>query len=187
MVDSGLTEKQRRFVEEYCVDFNASGAARRAGYAESGAHTEGFRLLKNAEILRAVEKRLEQHGMSAAEATSRMADMARADLRHFTRVDGDGRLYIDLSSERAQAMMHTIRKIRQTERMVDDVTLELKTEIELHDAKDALHKILQAHGHYTDRLDITTKGDSLHGDLSRSDALKKIARLEGVVHGSETE
>ena len=50
-----LTHRQQRFVEEYLVDFNASGAAVRAGYAESSAGVEGCRLLKNYKVIAAVE------------------------------------------------------------------------------------------------------------------------------------
>lgn len=46
----GLTAKQERFILEYLVDFNATQAAIRAGYAESGAHVEGHRLLRNPKI-----------------------------------------------------------------------------------------------------------------------------------------
>lgn len=45
-----LTDKQDRFCEEYVIDLNATQAAIRAGYAESGARTEGARLLANANI-----------------------------------------------------------------------------------------------------------------------------------------
>lgn len=45
-----MTPKQHRFVEEYLIDLNATQAAIRAGYAESGARTEGARLLADANI-----------------------------------------------------------------------------------------------------------------------------------------
>lgn len=35
-----LTDKQKRFVEEYAVDLNAKQAALRAGYSENYAETE---------------------------------------------------------------------------------------------------------------------------------------------------
>ena len=50
-----LIPKRRRFVEEFLIDLNATQAAIRAGYAESGAHTEGWRLLRNAEVAEAVK------------------------------------------------------------------------------------------------------------------------------------
>ncbi|MFP4598038.1 MAG: terminase small subunit [Persicimonas sp.] len=170
-----LSIQQRRFVEEYCVDFNASGAARRAGYSEKTAGQQGHRLLKNVEIMGAISKRLEHMGMSAAEATSRMTDMARADFRYFTSVSDDGRVRIDLTTPEAQAMMHVIKKVKQTERRFgeDGAIIEFKTEVELHDAKDALHKILQAHGAYTERVDVTSDGDKVYavefGTVRRDD------------------
>lgn len=47
---SKLTDKQERFCQEYLIDLNATQSAIRAGYAESGARTEGSRLLANADI-----------------------------------------------------------------------------------------------------------------------------------------
>lgn len=47
-----MTEKQRRFAEEYLVDMNAAEAARRAGY--KGKST-GSHLLGELEVRRAVE------------------------------------------------------------------------------------------------------------------------------------
>ena len=41
-----LTDKQKRFVEEYLVDLNATEAAKRAGYSEKTAYSIGFENLK---------------------------------------------------------------------------------------------------------------------------------------------
>jgi len=45
-----LTPKQQQFCLEYLKDLNASQSAIRAGYARTGAGTEGNRLLQNAEV-----------------------------------------------------------------------------------------------------------------------------------------
>ena len=52
-----FTPKQRRFVQEYLVDLNATAAAKRAGYSEKTAYSMGQRLLKNVEIQAAIQKR----------------------------------------------------------------------------------------------------------------------------------
>ena len=52
-----LTEKQRRFVEEYIKDYNATQAALRAGYSEKTASTSGYRNTKNDEIQQAIKER----------------------------------------------------------------------------------------------------------------------------------
>ena len=45
-----LTEKQKRFVEEYLIDLNATQAAIRAGYSAKTANEQGARLLVNVSI-----------------------------------------------------------------------------------------------------------------------------------------
>lgn len=47
---NGLKGKQRRFVEEYLIDLNATKAYIRAGYSEKGAQQAAFKLLSNAVI-----------------------------------------------------------------------------------------------------------------------------------------
>lgn len=49
-----LSDKQRRFVEEYLVDLNATQAAIRAGYSEKTAGAVGFENLKKPEIAQAI-------------------------------------------------------------------------------------------------------------------------------------
>ncbi len=89
-----LTAKRKRFVEAYCgpAHLNASQAARDAGYAEASAPTEGWRLLMNADIQKAIAKRMEKYSMSATEATGRIAAMARGGItkRVVKRTRADG-------------------------------------------------------------------------------------------------
>lgn len=55
-----LTPKQELFALEYIKDCNGTQAAIRAGYAESGARTEGARLLANAGVSLRVEQLLNE-------------------------------------------------------------------------------------------------------------------------------
>lgn len=61
-----LTPKQRRFVNEYCVDENATQAAIRAGYSENGAGQQGHLLLKIIEIQEAIAERMEECAVAAS-------------------------------------------------------------------------------------------------------------------------
>ena len=45
-----MTDKQRRFAEEYLTDLNATQAAIRAGYSERTARSSGQRMLTNVDI-----------------------------------------------------------------------------------------------------------------------------------------
>jgi phage terminase small subunit len=49
-----LTARQARFVAEYLIDLNATQAAIRAGYSARSAYSQGERLLRHAEIRKAV-------------------------------------------------------------------------------------------------------------------------------------
>lgn len=73
-----LTAKQQKFLDEYLVDFNATEAAKRAGYSHASAHTTGWRLLRNAEISENVNRRIEMYSMGANERLATLSDIARA-------------------------------------------------------------------------------------------------------------
>lgn len=51
---AGLTARQRRFVEEYLVDLNATQAAIRAGYSARTAQEQASRLLSNVMVAEAI-------------------------------------------------------------------------------------------------------------------------------------
>lgn len=146
------TDKQTRFVQEYCVDFNATQAAIRAGYSEKTAGQMGHENLKKPEIKQAIEERLEQLAMSAAEATKRLSDIARSDIGEFVRVE-NGVLMVDV-----QAITEHGHVIQQID-MDEDGAHKLK----LYDAKDALKTILDAHGafNHKQQLEHTTGPESI--------------------------
>lgn len=53
--ERGLTPKQKRFVEEYLIDLNATAAARRAGYSVKTADRIGPELLGKTCVFNAIE------------------------------------------------------------------------------------------------------------------------------------
>lgn len=87
-----LTPKQERFVTEYMVDLNATQAAIRAGYSEKAAHVQCAKLLKNSEIIAAIDvakvDRSERTGVDADYVLRRLIDEAEADLADIYTEDG---------------------------------------------------------------------------------------------------
>lgn len=55
---STITEKQKRFVDEYLIDLNATAAAKRAGYSEKTADRIGPELLGKTCVSQAIQKAL---------------------------------------------------------------------------------------------------------------------------------
>lgn len=82
----GLTAKQRRFVEEYCVDFNATQACIRAGYSVKTAYSIGSENLMKPDISDAIEQRLESLDLTAAQTSKLMADIAQSSMNDYFRV-----------------------------------------------------------------------------------------------------
>lgn len=55
-----LTEKQKRFIDEYLIDLNATAAAIRAGYSEKTANEIGSQNLVKLSIQKAIAERLKE-------------------------------------------------------------------------------------------------------------------------------
>lgn len=168
-----LNDKQRLFVELYCQFRNGARAAREAGYAEVGCRQEAYRLLTNADILAAISYVMEQMSMSKGEALGRMTAWGRGSMGHFLTEEGE----LTLTSDEAKANQDLLKKVRQRKIVrttpSGDRIEEVQTEIELHDAKDAVEKLLQIHIRTQVKLDLSTLTDEQIDDLLNK-ALSKI-------------
>lgn len=54
--ETKLTDKQKRFIEEYLIDLNATQAAIRAGYSENTASETGYENLRKPQIQKAIQE-----------------------------------------------------------------------------------------------------------------------------------
>jgi len=141
-----ITARHKRFVECYCEHFNGARAAREAGYAESRDAQTAHDLLNDPDISQMVEERLDDLAMSSAEATKRMADIARADIGQFFEVvtykkDGEEREALVLDKEAV---------IEHGGGLVKSISFNEsgRPKLKMYDAQKALEKILKAHGAY---------------------------------------
>lgn len=79
-----LTEKQKRFVDEYLIDLNATQAAIRAGYSPNTAEQIGYQLLQKTsvsnEIYRAMAERSKRTGISQDRVLQELAKMGFAKI-----------------------------------------------------------------------------------------------------------
>ncbi|GAB3780621.1 hypothetical protein GCM10028818_33140 [Spirosoma horti] len=180
-----LTDRQRRFVLAYSEHGNGARAAREAGYSEKNAHVEAAKQLRKPAVKAALSAFLEEHSMSAGEAIGRLTIWARGSLEPFIRyqevyehnmltgmplLDPDGQpikrveARLDLTSDEAKANIHLLKKIKQGQ---------YGLEIELADPKDAVDKLMQVHGRYKTKIDLSLLSDEQIDDLLEK-ALSKI-------------
>lgn len=92
---SGLTARQRQFVDEYLIDLNATQAAIRAGYSPRTARSIGSENLTKPDIQAAVERAMAERGkrarLTADEVLDEVARIAFSDIRDID-FGPDGRL-----------------------------------------------------------------------------------------------
>ncbi|MFC2558550.1 MAG: terminase small subunit [Haemophilus seminalis] len=138
-----LTDKQKRFIEEYLIDLNATQAAIRAGYSERTAYSIGEENLKKPEIKRAIDE----------------AQLNRSNRVQITQDDVIRMLIenIEKSSGVKQVVITQTRKSEDGEYVGDDVAQFVYEPSSVNKALELLGKHL---GMFKDKLDVTT-GDKL--------------------------
>lgn len=101
----GLTDKQQRFVAEYCVDLSATQAAIRAGYSRTSAASIGEEHLRKPEICAAVAEATRQHldqvSLTAKAVLETIRRQVQGDVRALFRPDGSLKPITELTEEEA--------------------------------------------------------------------------------------
>ena len=164
-----LTPKQKRFVEEYLIDLNATQAAIRAGYSQRTANEQGARLLVNVSIAAAIEaakeKRSERTEITQDMVLQELAKIGFSDIRKVVRWgETMVRTETDKDGNDVEAPYHGLALIDSTE--IDDATAAAISEVtegrngltvKLHDKKGALVDIGRHLGMFKDRVEHTGK------------------------------
>lgn len=146
-----LTVMQEKFVNEYLIDFNATRAAERAGYAgnKNALAVMGHTLLRNTKISELIKARLDS-AMPADEVIVRLAEHARADIGDFLSVAPDGETALDLTGNPNTRLIKKITQRRTIRTVKDTVTEDVVLTLELHDAQAALVHIGKHHKLFTE-------------------------------------
>lgn len=141
-----LTDKQRRFVDEYLIDLNATQAAIRAGYSEKTAKAIGQENMTKPDIRAAIDARL---------AEKDAALIAKQDevLQTLTRV---------LRREETETVVVTVKNRRSyyddngkkvIEESEEPMIVAIPTRIS--DVNKAAELLGKRYGLYTDKVDLT--------------------------------
>lgn len=97
-----LTAKEQAFVREYLICRNATEAAKRAGYSEKTAYSQGGRVLKKVEVAEAIaagEARAEARAEKTLDdVLAELARVAFTGMSKFVTVTPEGDPMIDLSA-----------------------------------------------------------------------------------------
>lgn len=192
-----MNDKQRRFVEEYLIDLNATQAAIRAGYSAKTAYSAGQRLLKDVEVQRAVTdaqgKRSARTEITQDRVLQELARIGFADMRKLLRWTGNLPKMDEAKAEESGEVEISVANFVQlfdSDELDDDTaaciseisqTKDGALKVKLHDKRAALEAIGRHLGMFKDRVEHTGKdGGPIQFDQVKSDAdafESSIARL----------
>lgn len=145
-----FTGKQKAFIDYYLqCGFNATEAARRAGYRGSYGVLAGIghENLRKPKIAAEIRRRLRERTMMADEVLARLAEQARADPTDFYTLDEDGQPQIDLEKADALGKLHLIKKLYYDRNG--------RLRLELVDGQAALVQLGRHHGLFVDKTALT--------------------------------
>lgn len=99
-----LTNKQKMFIVEYTIDFNATQAAIRAGYSKKTAQAIGTENLSKPVIKQAIEDKIDELIMSADEFAIRLSQQAKFDLSQYSNYQNE----VDVQKIKEAGLGHMI-------------------------------------------------------------------------------
>lgn len=138
-----LKPKHQLFVNYYFeLNFNQTKAAIAAGFPEAGARTQASRLLKNVDIIAEIERRMNEHAMSANEVLYHLSAIGRGDMDDLL----DKRGNPSLKMARENKKTHLIKKLHvETIPVGEDRIKTVVTKIEVYDRLRALELLAKHH------------------------------------------
>jgi len=149
-----LNDRVIAFVEFYLSHWNATKAARDAGYSEKTASEQASRLLANVNVQNYIVKRLRDLTATANEVVTRLTNHARGSIELFLNDQDE----LDLALARknkALALVKKIKRTRRTEQKKDaPPTIITTLELELYDAQAATIQLGRILGLFVDRVEV---------------------------------
>jgi phage terminase small subunit len=185
-----LTDKQKRFCEEYLIDLNATQAAIRAGYSPKTAEQTASRLLRNVKVQEYIAKRQKELSRSTEITQERVikelaliAFSNNADYAHVVekkmQVEAGGALVDVLDKDGNPVMYRTVEPVL-TEELTEEQKRALAVikkgrdglEVKSCDKVKALELLGKHLGIFTDKIEANVN-DTTRSELSELLAQRK--------------
>lgn len=148
-----LTEKQKRFVEEYLIDLNATQAAIRAGYSVKTANEQGaqnlVKLSIKEEICKAMAERSKRTGINQDRVVMELAKIAFVNAKDLINTE-DASVRSDASQDDLACIQSV--KVKQSFSDKGDIT---EREVKLNDKMKALELLGKHLGMWKDKVELS--------------------------------
>ena len=138
------------FVEKYLACWNATQAAREAGY--KNPNKIGPRKLVEVGIQKAIAARLKELQASADEVIIRLTNHSRASIEYF--LDENNEISLEVArTNKALGLIKKLKRTQRTEPRKDQEPIVITTlEIELHDAQSATVQMGKIRGLFVEKV-----------------------------------
>jgi len=167
-----LEPRQQRFIDEYMVDFNNTGAAIRAGYSPRTANQQGARLFADVCIHAHIDRRLAEASKRTGVNEARIVrELARIGLANpANAIDEEGRIR-DNASEDDKAAIQSIK----VKTIVGKNGVTTEREVRFYDKNKALELLMRHAGMLIERkqVDIHQTIDTMPTD-ARKDRIQEL-------------
>ena len=151
------TVKEKAWLEQYFVTWNATESARRAGY--KWPNKVGPAKLKK--FAPEIQARLDEMKLDADEVLRRLGEQARADYAAYVKVDDTGKiLSVDLERLIDDNMAHLIKGFQYTKHGL---------KVEFYDSQAALALLGRHHKLFTDKIEHGIDLDTILAAFSKVD------------------
>ena len=166
-----LSDREQQFVNEYLVDFNAAGAARRAGL--TAQKSQGWQIKRRKAITAAIDKAIAERSkrtqITADRVLREYARIAFADVRTFTSSQGKGTTGLKRVAELSDDEAAAVSEIAPTTRGKG-------VKLKLHDKKQALDALARHLGLFTQGPE-SVESPSAAAERARELIRSKLAEL----------
>lgn len=168
-----LTDRQRRFCDEYLLDLNQTSAYVRAGYSPKEADANAARLMGNESIRTYIDQQLalqsRRTGVTAARVVRELARLSFASPAQVVMEDGS------ISPDASEDDLAAIQSIKvKTTHSKSGVTVE--KEVRFHDKNKSLELLGRHLAMFVDKKQIDIHQEV--SDMSREEMEKRIDELE---------
>lgn len=148
-----LTAKQKRFVEEYLIDLNATQAAIRAGYSVKTAQEQSARLLSKVMVQQAIAEQMAERskrtGVNQDRVVLELAKIAFVNAADVINAE-DATIKLSATSDDTAAIQSVKVKIIPTKKGEG-----IEREVRLNDKLKALELLGKHLGMWNDKLDVS--------------------------------
>ena len=144
-----LTDKQRRFCNEYIIDFNGTQAAIRAGYSKNGAQVTAFNLLTKTNIKNFIDERKKEisksNKISVEKIVNELGHIAFSNITDYIEVK-EGSITLTDWTNLTKEQTAAIESIHQTKEGY---------RVKLYNKPHALEMLGKHLGMFRDEIDLT--------------------------------